>query len=101
MADNQSITSTEFVLGKLDELVASIADLKEQQKEILADAGRLLREARKARGLTQKQVAIDLRVSAPYLHDIESGHRGLSDAFLARLKSYLESERREADEVTQ
>jgi ribosome-binding protein aMBF1 (putative translation factor) len=101
LADNQSTTSAEILLDKLGELVASIADLKSQKKDILADAGRLLRESRKQRGVTLRKMATGLGVSAPYLHDIESGHRGFSEGFLERLSDYLEAERRAASEVTQ
>ena len=52
--------------------------------------GARLRQLRKARGLTLKQMAADLGVSAAYLSALEHGHRGRpSWLFIQRVCGYF------------
>lgn len=52
--------------------------------------GRRVRELRKERGITQKQMAAELNVSAPYLSALEKGDRGAPNwQFVQRVIGYF------------
>ena len=62
--------------------------------------GEKIRELRQARGITMKQMAADLGVSAPYLSALEHGHRGKPSWWLVqRICSYFQIIWDEADEL--
>ncbi len=49
-----------------------------------------MRELRKAKGVNQKDMAADLKISAAYLSALERGHRGIpSWQFLQRIIGYF------------
>ncbi|MFT8395977.1 UDP-N-acetylglucosamine 1-carboxyvinyltransferase [Propionibacterium sp.] len=56
-----------------------------------ANIGRLIRDARKQRGLTQNQLAEELRTSQSAVHRIESGHQNLSLETINKIAKVLES----------
>jgi len=59
-----------------------------------------MRELRKAKGVNQKQMAHDLKVSAAYLSALERGHRGEpSWQFLQRVIGYFNIIWDEAEEL--
>jgi DNA-binding XRE family transcriptional regulator len=47
--------------------------------------GKELQTARKAAGLTQREVAAALKISIPYISDIECGNRGFADRWVPLL----------------
>ena len=52
--------------------------------------GEKIRELRKARRVTLKQMAADLQISAAYLSALEHGHRGLpSEALVVQICEYF------------
>lgn len=53
--------------------------------------GRLIRDARKQRGLTQNQLAELLKTSQSAIHRIEAGHQNLSLDYINRIADALES----------
>ncbi|MEM8652818.1 MAG: transcriptional regulator [Pseudomonadota bacterium] len=62
--------------------------------------GLKLRELRAARGITQKEMAAQLEVSAAYLSALERGHRGIpSWQFLQRVIGYFNIIWDEAEEL--
>ena len=62
--------------------------------------GEKIRELRQARGITMKQMAADLGVSAPYLSALEHGHRGKPSWWLVqRICSYFQIIWDEAEEL--
>lgn len=62
--------------------------------------GLKLRELRAARGITQKEMAAQLEVSAAYLSALERGHRGIpSWHFLQRVIGYFNIIWDEAEEL--
>ncbi|WP_257477365.1 helix-turn-helix domain-containing protein [Acidipropionibacterium jensenii] len=56
-----------------------------------ASVGRLIRDARKQRGLTQNQLAELLKTSQSAIHRIEAGHQNLSLDYINRIADALES----------
>ncbi len=56
-----------------------------------ASVGRLIRDARKQRGLTQNQLADLLKTSQSAVHRIEAGHQNLSLDYINRIAEALES----------
>jgi UDP-N-acetylglucosamine 1-carboxyvinyltransferase len=56
-----------------------------------ASVGRLIRDARKQRGLTQNQLADLLKTSQSAVHRIEAGHQNLSLDYINRIADALES----------
>lgn len=56
-----------------------------------ANIGRLIRDARKQRGLTQAQLAAQLATSQSAVHRIESGNQNLSLEMINRIATALES----------
>ena len=56
-----------------------------------ASIGRLIRDARKQRGLTQNQLAAELGTSQSAIHRIESGQQNLSLEMINRIANALES----------
>lgn len=62
--------------------------------------GLRMRELRAIKGVTQKQMAIDLNISAAYLSALERGHRGApSWQFLQRIIGYFNIIWDEAEEL--
>ncbi|MCL2316789.1 MAG: helix-turn-helix domain-containing protein [Actinomycetia bacterium] len=57
-----------------------------------ANIGRLIRDARKQRGLTQTQLATELGTSQSAIHRIESGNQNLSLDMINRIADALESQ---------
>lgn len=57
-----------------------------------ANVGRLIRDARKQRGLTQSQLSKVLGTSQSAIHRIESGHQNLSLDLINRIANALESQ---------
>lgn len=55
------------------------------QAPSMADVGRWLRRARETRGLSQQQVADELRLARPTVSHMESGQRGISSIELMHL----------------
>ena len=52
--------------------------------------GAKIRELRKAQGVSLKQMAADLQISAAYLSALEHGHRGLpSEALVVQICEYF------------
>lgn len=58
--------------------------------DIRIQFGRLLRERRTARGLTQEELAFGAGMSVPYLSDLERGHWNPSLAMIVDLAKALE-----------
>lgn len=56
-----------------------------------ASVGRLIRDARKQRGLTQTQLADLLKTSQSAIHRVEAGHQNLSLDYINRIAEALES----------
>ena len=62
--------------------------------------GEKIRQLRKEKGVTQKQMAKDLGVSAAYLSALEHGHRGIpSWQFLQRIIGYFNIIWEDAEEL--
>ncbi|MDK9341530.1 UDP-N-acetylglucosamine 1-carboxyvinyltransferase [Propionibacterium freudenreichii] len=61
------------------------------QETTPARIGRLIRDARKQRGMTQNQLAEELSTSQSAIHRIESGHQNLSLETINRIAGALES----------
>lgn len=51
--------------------------------------GKELRKARESAGMSLRDMATALKLSAPYLSDLERGNRGWSTELIARFKSKL------------
>ena len=66
-------------------------DVAVTQEPTPANIGRLIRDARKQRGMTQNQLASELNTSQSAIHRIESGHQNLSLEMINRIANALES----------
>lgn len=75
--DVQDIFSTIFDVGSLTQ---------EQRQEL----GPKLRDARKARGMKQEDVAVAANISRKTLSDLERGNRGAQPAVLSRVLTALD-----------
>ena len=79
---------------RFDASVAQVTKRDDDAKydAFLADVGQRIARVRKARGLTQEQLAEELRIAARALQKIESGSANLTLRTVARLASALQIE---------
>lgn len=48
-----------------------------------------VKEIRESKGITQKELALAIGVSCPYMHDLEKGARGAKQETWLKISSYL------------
>ena len=59
------------------------------EDRFLKELGERLRELRKAKGLTQEQIALDTGIDRGFISEIENGHKNPSMYTMARILRYL------------
>jgi transcriptional regulator with XRE-family HTH domain len=58
-----------------------------------AEAGRLIRSKREAAGLALRRLAVRMKISAPYLCDLEQGKRNWTDALFQNALEQIKARR--------
>lgn len=77
--------------GSLHELLNLVAERERAEQRWDEEAGRRLREARSAAGLSQGEFAAAAGTSQPYLSAVETGRTRVSPGMVRRYHSVLES----------